>query len=313
MSEDSLDPMFAKTPVWKPYWPRMFRPLWLLFAVVLFAVAALALCHAGVALVDGDWVGVVGGAVLAVAFLSLTPTALAAAGLVSGGVPRSVSTVRSETYGTGLLMRARTGWPAVILLLSFTALAWFIAAMQYIELATLDVPLPRDYHRGIAAASGGALFFMGLAATVPLRTKSDVTLYPDGIHRRSRRPRVFRRRSTDDFLRWDDIHEIQVDTFDVRTKGQTVRNPLIRLVSTQLDPSRKLERFDTHGSMVLRAYDLKAEPNTIMALVMWCRTNRWARASLAGADAARLLEAPPLGERLRRFWEEARDRPAARL
>ncbi|MCZ4278997.1 hypothetical protein [Rhodococcoides yunnanense] len=289
----------AKSPAWRVVWPAPFK-LWMILTAFFLSLAALLGLHSVVfGIRNQDWGNLIGGAAFAVGMSMLGRVAFGLAGLSRSSVPRSVVAARSDQWGAGLLLRCRSSRYFAVPVLAFAVWAITAAVVQFRGMSESLLPSSRDNDVGGVLVLGGAVVILAFLVLLRFRTRTDVSLYPDGILRQARRRRLLRSECVEEFLRWEDIDEVKVDTHDVHTAYSTVKNPIIRLVSSSLDPSRKLKRFDTEDSMALRAYELGAEPNAIMALVLWCHENLWARERLAREDARELLHAPPLRERLR--------------
>ncbi|MCC8928965.1 hypothetical protein [Rhodococcus sp. I2R] len=265
--------------------------------ITLAGALSLAMAFSGVK--DKDWGIALGGAAFGLGMLLLSSTVFALAGIQLRRPWRKVKLIIDEHRGPGLQLRRRLTGLLLAAFLAMTVWAVVAVVVQFRGTSESLLPSSRNNDEGGVIVLGMTVGLILFIIVCLLQARTDVSLYPDGILRQARRRRLLRSECVEEFLRWEDIDEVKVDTHDVHTAYSTVKNPIIRLVSSSLDPSRKLERFDTEDSMALRAYELGAEPNAIMALVLWCHENLWARERLAREDARELLHAPPLRERLR--------------
>lgn len=276
-NDDSTNELLHR-PEWRPHWPRPLNLLWLLAAAASGAVVVLAVVTIPVLLADHAW-GELAQRIALVLFLTGgVSVGLTLAGLSRSRVPKSVGPIDDAQYGPGVLVRRKSRG---FLVAGLLALAWFLFA-----------------------SGGGFGLFAGLLAlasaiTVSMLRRTQVSLHVDGILRSSLRFGLRGPERTREFLRWEDIDGVKAEIFYVRVNMYVVRNPIIRIQSARLVPKRTLQRDDTHNSIVVRAHELAVDPNSLMALISWCRENSWARAALEDADARLLLESPPLRERLR--------------
>lgn len=308
VSEHSVDATMAEYPVWKVYWPRPFKAWALLIAMFLFAVGLLGIHSLVSGIRDGEWGIAIGGAAFAVGMSLPCSASIGFAGLTSSRASRSVVCVSHADHGVGMLLRCKSsrflavGFSAVVMW-AFTA-----AAMQFSEASASLLPSSRDNDGGGVLVLGIGVVALAFVVLLAFRERIDVALHESGISRRVRRRRLLTTRSSEEFLRWEDIGAIQADTYDVHTNINTIENPIIRVVSLKLDSTRKMERFDTNNSIALRAYELGVEPNALMTLLIWCHENPESRGRVAQPDARDLLRAPPLRERLRLSREAVKTR-----
>jgi hypothetical protein len=301
VSEEGLESRVHVAPTWRAFWPRRVGIVLLVSASGIALAGALSLAMAFSGVNDRDWGTALGGAAMGLGMLLLSSTVFALAGIQPHRPWRKVKLIVDEHRGPGLQLRRRLTGLLLAAFLAMTVWAVVAVVVQFRGTSESLLPSSRNNDEGGLVLLGmtvGSIAFI-IFCLLQARTEVSLSLHPGGVLRRARRRRLFRSESAEEFLRWEDVDEVKVDTHDVHTAYSTVNNPIIRLVSSSLDPSRKLERFDTEDSMALRAYELGAEPNAIMALVLWCHENPWARERLAREDARELLHAPPLRKRLR--------------
>ncbi len=299
MTQSSVESSLPERPDWKPYWPKPLKVLWLLALAFFVMVSAIFFVVVASGIRDRDWGIVAGNVALIVGFSLPCSALLAAAGISRSTVPNSVGPTHSDRHGDGLLFRCKSSRLLVVGLLGYAVCGLIAGAVRYIGKSESLLPASRDNDAVSGFVLVGGLVLLAFVVAGLLRTRTDMSVHPDGILRRSYKRRWPTGKSTEDFVRWDDIDEIQVDTFDVHTNLYTVRNPLIRVVCSDFDPNRTLQRFDTQNSMALRAFELGADPNAIMALLLWCREYPEIREQLSHDDARNLLPTLSLRHRLR--------------
>ncbi|MGA9873058.1 MAG: hypothetical protein WBQ44_18190 [Rhodococcus sp. (in: high G+C Gram-positive bacteria)] len=302
MSEHS-SAIAAGYPGWMVYWPFPLRPGMVLLVSMVFSGGAVGLGAFFVCMRSGEWVGAFGGLATSVALLALCAATRDVTGLKGSRVPRSVVTVRGDERRGGLLLRCKSIRLTALSFSMFAMWGFLAAAVQFSDNHESMLRRRHDSDVGGWVVLGMGVFLIGVVVLMAFRTKADVGLHIAGISRTARRYRFFGWRYEEDFLRWEDVDELRVDAFYVHTDYISVMNPVIRVVSRTLDPSRKLQRLDTEDSLALSPFQLGADPNALMALMRWCHENPEVREHLVHQDARRLLHAPPLRERLRRSRE----------
>jgi len=282
-------------PKWNPHWPKTWKPLWFLVAIMGAFGAVLALWPAVLGWRTGDWGLVIGGVSCALGMLLMSPVFMSLAGITSSGVSRSVRSGRDDDLGPGLVLTSTGNRLMMGVMGAFGVWAFTAAAVQFSGMSESLFPDSRATDAHAVYALCGGSFLSAMIVVMLLSKRHELYLACGGVARRTHIRRWWRGRCLETFVSWDDIDELRVQIFAVKA----ARYEVIDIVSRKFEPERALQQFDKTDSIAVRAFEMGADPNALMALMRWCWENPWARERLTHQDARNLLQAPPLRERLR--------------
>ncbi|MET9492798.1 hypothetical protein [Nocardia sp. NPDC006630] len=272
----------------KPAWPVRLTFSRFVVPAILFAIALL-LAIAGVVTLVGDGIaksnlataiGACGSIAVAVGVLLMGMAA-------SGSMRRNrlgAKHLVSDDHGAGVVVRSVQLTPIILLLLGGIAVYGISAWISWKRGTGGDL-LPMSKENSGGATIGlvlGVVAAVMFAFFVVIYTKWTVELYPDGIRRVMSSP-VLRIRK-ENFVDWDGIEAIVPTT--VRTSAQTGGRPLIELRLRIPREEVQHKQWDSADCVVLPAFLLAGEPNTLLAILQFLKDNPEQRGLLARPDAA---------------------------
>ncbi|RVW00380.1 hypothetical protein [Rhodococcus spongiicola] len=175
-----------------------------------------------------------------------------------------------------------------------TTVAWYLGIGETL------LPFGRETNSGAnyMGICGGVALVVALFL-LAIRLPTTVSIYPTGVRRHVRQWRGLSFKTYDAFLRWEDIAHIAADELVTGAGWTEARNPRITLQSSTRIPAGQQLKFDGENEITLMAYQLVAEPNTLLALLRFLKDNPDQRGIVARPDARELLTPPPLRERFR--------------
>ncbi|WP_127946780.1 hypothetical protein [Rhodococcus spongiicola] len=253
--------------------------------------------------VEDDEPGLVVGFISLVVMLGLSSMGmLGKSGFRSIGLPRRITACDSDRYGQGIqIPKERLEHAALITALFGAATAGLTTAITwYLGIGETLLPFGRETNAGanFMGVCGGVALIAALFL-LAIRLPTTVSIHPTGVRRHVRQWRGLSFKTYDAFLRWDDIARISADELVVGGGSSETGRPRITLKSATPVPAEHQLGFDGENEITLMAYQLVAEPNTLLALLQFMRDNPDQRGIVARPDARELLTPPPLRERFR--------------
>lgn len=292
---------------WIPQWPQKLRWVGLLSALLMVFFAVLTPVALAKGIADGSPVTAVGLVGVGVTCAAAAVGMFGDAGFRYLGLSKQVTDHEDPRFGRGVRIGQRR----------FTFIVIVIALAGVTLYATLAAFAWTGGYGGQLLPEGrndrsGVLFIVVIAVVLAtalvlilvVRNDSFVTLDERGIHRTVRRRRLLRVDTVDSFLGWREIEGIIADDYVVHV-GRSTANPIIRVVHHKSELDGQLFGQDRKGEMVVLAYQLVSEPNTLLGLLNSLLANPDARSSLVGAEATELLRPPPLFMRLKGSDDQA--------
>ncbi|MGV8872605.1 MAG: hypothetical protein ACOH2Q_08770 [Rhodococcus sp. (in: high G+C Gram-positive bacteria)] len=277
-----------KRPEWVRTWCSVHLG-WLMAFVVLFAVltATIATFVLLFETLDSDVLL----SMVWLAFVLLMPLALAVSisGLGSARLSRFVRPVDVAAVGPGVAVPGR----GAILYRSGIVLLALLLGVSYVQRGDEPVRPGRHQVRMEILSHFGApiaLLFFALSVLVVKQTR--ISLHPDGIVQEIYRRRAWRVTRDITVVPWSGIVDLHAQTHPDPAVSHPHWYPTVRVVYRDADK-------ESDQVLVLMACEKKVEPNSLLALLQWCRDNPWVREQLARDDARELLRPPRLLERIR--------------
>ena len=216
-------------------------------------------------------------------FIGLT---VVLSGLGSTRLSRFVRPIQVEGIGRGLSIPGRGDFLLRMMVLVLALMLFLLNAV-----VRNDRPSPRQAKVELLTFVGApaCLGFFVLGYVIVNRTR--ISLHPEGIVREIYRRRAWKVTSEMTVLPWDDIADLQLDAHPNPAVPNGQSMAVIRV-------TRRSAGTD-QPEMVIMACEKKVEPNSLLALLRWCRDNPWAREQLGRDEARELLRPPNLLERIR--------------
>lgn len=272
-----------------PVWVREWRSVHLGWSAAALGLSLSLVALFATAIVSREMlrpsvvVWISAAAYFLIAFLGL---AVMVSGLGSVRLSRFVRSIQVEGVGAGLAVPGRGDvmMRAMVLLLALVLFLLHLVVRH-------DTPDPRQAKLELLTLVGApaCLAFFVWGFVVVDRTR--ISLHPAGIVQVLHRRRARRVTNEVTLVRWEDVGDLRL-----------VANPNPAQPSAQLLPVvRVASRSDrsTEVDLVIMACEKKVEPNSLLALLRWCRDNPWAREQLGGEDARELLRPPRLLDRMK--------------
>ncbi|CCQ15535.1 UDP-2,3-diacylglucosamine hydrolase [Rhodococcus sp. AW25M09] len=288
----------------KPVWVRAWRSVhlgWSSVFVVLFAVLAATI--ATVVLLFGTLDSDILLSMAWLAFVVLVPLALAVvlSGIGGARLSRFVRPVDVAGVGRGLAVPGR----GAVLYRSGTLALALLVGVSYFRWRG-DEPVGPARHQlrtEIMAYFGAPIFVLFFALSVLIVNRTGISLHPDGIVQEIYRRRGWKVVRDITVVPWDKISDLQPQGHPNPAMSHPHWYPTIRVVY-------RGDSIESDRILVLMACEKKVEPNSLFALLLWCRDNPWAREQLGRDEARELLRPPGLFERIR--TDLAASAPAAK-
>jgi len=280
----------ANTPVDSgPVWVRRWRSVHLGWLAAVFGLCTVALGLLVVAVPVIARTGA-GGlvALLWLAVFVLLPLGMAVpmSGIGAAQLSRFVRRVDVAGVGAGLSVPGRGDFVARAGLLAFAS----VVGLSYFVFRD-DGPDPRQEMAELLTSIGApaCLAWFVLGFVVVNRTR--VSLHPEGIVQQIYRRRGWKVTNDMTVVRWSDIADLRLEEHPNPAVPHRGDLPVIRVP--------RLSSETDEPELVIMACEKKVEPNSLLALLLWCRDNPWARAQLEHDDARELLRPPRLLDRIR--------------
>ncbi|OZC45703.1 hypothetical protein CH286_16865 [Rhodococcus sp. WWJCD1] len=155
-----------------------------------------------------------------------------------------------------------------------------------------DEPGRRQFRAEISTLVGAPVVLLCFVLGFVIVNRTRISLHPDGIVQEIYRRRAWKVTSDVTVVPWDGIVGLQPQTHPNPAVPHPHLYPTVRVVYREADSESDQE-------LILMVCEKKVEPNSLLALLQWCRDNPWAREQLGHDDARELLRPPSLLERIR--------------
>lgn len=276
----------------KPLWVRTWRSVhlgWLsafvalstaLAATIVTPVLLFGTLHSDTFLLM-SWLAFV-------VFIPLT-VAVLLSGIGCARLSRFVRPVDVAGVGRGLAVPGRGS----VLYRSGTLLGALLLGVSYFRWRG-DEPVGPARHQlriEIVAYFGAPIFVLFFALSVLIVNRTEISLHPDGVVQEIYRRRGWKVVRDITVVPWDKIIDLQPQGHPNSAMSHPHWYPTIRVVY-------RGDSIESDQVLVLMACEKKVEPNSLLALLRWCRDNPWAREQLGRSEARELLRPPGLFERI---------------
>ncbi|MDI9896094.1 hypothetical protein QM797_15320 [Rhodococcus sp. IEGM 1381] len=223
------------------------------------------------------------------AFLVVLPLgqSVVLSGIGSARLSRFVRPVHVVAAGRGLLVPGRGDFLIRSLIFAFVVLL----GVSYFHWRD-DEPGRRQFRAEISTLVGAPVVLLCFVLGFVIVNGTRISLHPDGIVQEIYRRRAWKVTSDVTVVPWDEIVDLQPQTHPNPAVPHPHLYPTVRVVYREADS-------ESDQVLVLMVCEKKVEPNSLYALLHWCRDNPWARAQLGHDDARELLRPPSLLERIR--------------
>lgn len=272
-----------------PVWVRRWRSVHLGWLAAVFGIctAVVGLLVAAVPVVARTGVGGLL-ALLWLAFFVLLPLGMAVpmSGIGAARLSRFVRRVDVAGVGAGLSVPGRGDFVVRAGLLAFAS----VVGLSYFVFRD-DGPDPRQERAELLTAIGAPACLVWFVLGFVIVNRTRISLHPEGIVQQIYRRRGWKVSNDVKVVPWSDIADLRLEEHPNPAVPHRGDLPVIRV------PRRSSETDEPE--LVIMACEKKVEPNSLLALLLWCRDNPWARAQLGHDDARELLRPPRLRERIR--------------
>ena len=270
----------------RPVWVRTWRSVDLGRLSAFFGLAAVAVAMLPVAtvlayrtnmdvLVALLWLGF-----FVFASMGLT---VPQSGIGSARLSRLVRPVDVAGVGTGLSVPERGGFAVRAGILT---LALLLAMSHYVFRD--DAPGPRQEQALFLTSIGAPACLAWLVLGFVIVNRTRVSLHPEGIVQQVYKRRGWAVTNALTVVPWDDVGDLRLEEHPNPAVPNRGNMPVIRV-----------PRRSGDSEVVIMVCEKKIEPNALLALLLWCRDNSWARERLGDDDARELLRPPGLFDRIR--------------
>ena len=273
----------------RPVWVRTWRSVDLGRLAAFFGLAAVAVAMLPVATVLAYRINMdVLVALLWLGFFVFASMGLTVpqSGIGSARLSRLVRPVDVAGVGTGLSVpeRGRFAVRAGIL-----ALALLLAMSHYVFRD--DAPGSRQEQALFLTSIGAPACLAWLVLGFVIVNRTRVSLHPEGIVQQVYKRRGWAVTNAVTVVPWDDVGDLRLEEHPNPAVPSRGNMPVIRV------PRRSGDSDEPE--IIIMACEKKVEPNALLALLLWCRDNSWARERLGDDDARELLRPPGLLDRIR--------------
>ncbi|WP_415976952.1 hypothetical protein [Rhodococcus sp. 077-4] len=222
------------------------------------------------------------------AFLVVLPLgqSVVLSGIGSARLSRFVRPIHVAAAGRGLSVPGRGDFLIRSLILAFAVLL----GVSYFHWKD-DEPGRRQFKAEISTLVGAPVVLLCFILGFVIVNRTRISLHPDGIVQQIYRRRAWKVTIDVTVVPWDDIVDLQPQTHPNPAVPHPDWYPTIRVVYRDANS-------ESDQVLVLMACEKKVEPNSLFAMLQWCRDNPWAREHLARNDARELLRPPGLLERI---------------
>lgn len=274
----------------KPLWVRTWRSVhvgWLI-AFVGLAGASVAILVTLVLLFEPLPPDVLMG-VLWLAFLVIVALgqSVVMSGVGAARLSRFVRPIEVAAAGRGLSVPGRGDF----LIRSFIFALAVLLGFSYFYWRD-DEPGRRQFRAEISTLVGAPVGLLWFVLGFVIVNRTRISLHPDGIVQEIYRRRAWKVTSDVTVVPWDGIVGLRPQTHPNPAVPHPHLYPTVRVVYREADSKSDQE-------LILMVCEKKVEPNSLLALLQWCRDNPWAREQLGHDDARELLRPPSLLERIR--------------
>ncbi|OZC65161.1 hypothetical protein CH251_25235 [Rhodococcus sp. 06-462-5] len=272
-----------------PVWVRRWRSVHLGWLAVVFGSCTVVVGLLVVAVPVIARTGAEGLLTLSwLAFFVLLPLGMAVpmSGIGAARLSRFVRRVDVAGVGAGLSVPGRGDFVARAGLLAFAS----VVGLSYFVFRD-DGPDPRQEMAELLTAIGAPACLAWFVLGFVIVNRTRISLHPEGVVQQTYRRRGWKVTNDVTVVRWSDIADLRLEEHPNPAVPHRGDLPVIRV------PRRSSETDEPE--LVIMACEKKVEPNSLLALLLWCRDNPWARAQLGHDDARELLRPPRLRERIR--------------
>ncbi|QII05488.1 hypothetical protein BH93_08950 [Rhodococcoides fascians A25f] len=208
-------------------------------------------------------------------------------GVGSARLSRFVRPIDVAVVGRGLAVPGRGDFLLRTLIFAFAVLL----GVSYFHWRD-DEPGRRQFRAEISTLVGAPVVLLCFVLGFVIVNRTRISLHPDGIVQEIYRRRAWKVTSDVTVVPWDGILGLQPQTHPNPAVPHPHLYPTVRVVYREADSESDQE-------LMLMVCEKKVEPNSLLALLQWCRDNPWAREQLGHDDARELLRPPSLLERIR--------------
>nr|WP_314145250.1 hypothetical protein [uncultured Rhodococcus sp.] len=207
-------------------------------------------------------------------------------GVGSARLSRFVRPIEVSAAGRGLSLPGRGDFLIRSLIFAFAVLL----CVSYFHWRD-DEPGRRQFEAEISTLVGAPVVLLCFILGFVIVNRTRISLHPDGVVQEIYRRRAWKVTRDVTVVPWDGIVGLQPQTHPNPAVPHPHLYPTVRVVYRTADS-------ESDQVLVLMVCEKKVEPNSLFALLHWCRDNPWAREQLARDDARELLRPPRLLDRI---------------